>query len=77
MYEAMTDQLTGVLDALPKLAAQPARHHEVREAAQALDRVADTVASRSIDMSSDEARAARTVADGFRAAAELCRLAIQ
>lgn len=77
MYEAISEKMIGVLDALPKAASQASRHQEVREAAGALDNVADTIASHSTDTNSNEAQAGRAVADGFRAAAQLCRLAIQ
>jgi hypothetical protein len=77
MYEVMTEQLIDVLEALPQAGSQPARHHEVRAAASALDALADECAARSTDTASHEAQAGRAVADGFRAAAQLCRLAIQ
>jgi hypothetical protein len=77
MYEVMTEQLIDVLEALPQAGAQASRHHEVRAAANALDALADACAARSTDTASTEAQAGRAVADGFRAAAQLCRLAIQ
>ncbi|WP_198117375.1 hypothetical protein [Massilia rhizosphaerae] len=77
MYEIMTEELIDVLDDLPQAGSQARRHHEVRAAAQALDSLADACAARSTDTASTEAQAGRAVADGFRAAAQLCRLAIQ
>ncbi|MBW0447170.1 hypothetical protein EN871_24005 [bacterium M00.F.Ca.ET.228.01.1.1] len=76
MYEAMTDKLIDVLADLPAAVAQRHRHGEVRELADALDTVANTVASHSTDTASTEAQAGRVVVDGFRAAAQLCRSAI-
>ncbi|AXE95076.1 hypothetical protein B2G74_10235 [Burkholderia sp. A27] len=76
MYEAMTDKLIDVLADLPQAVAQPHRQGEVRELADALDTVANTVASRSTDTGSTEAQAGRVVVDGFRAAAQLCRSAM-
>ncbi|KVL13718.1 hypothetical protein [Burkholderia sp. MSMB1826] len=76
MYEAMTERMIDVLADLPQALAQPARHTEVSELANALDMVADSVASNSTDISSNEAQAGRIVVDGFRAAAQLCRSAI-
>jgi hypothetical protein len=73
----MTEQLIDVLEALPQAGSQASRHHEVRAAANALDTLADACAARSTDTASTEAQAGRAVADGFRAAAQLCRLAIQ
>ncbi|MCR4469772.1 MULTISPECIES: hypothetical protein [unclassified Burkholderia] len=77
MYEAMTDKLIDVLADLPQAATQRHRHGEVREVAEALDTVAGTVASQSTDTASAEAQAGRVAADGFRAAAELCRIATE
>ena len=77
MYEVMTDKLIDVLDALPQAGAQASRHHEVRAAAAALDSLADACAALSTDISSTEAQSGRAVADGYRAAAQLCRFAIQ
>jgi hypothetical protein len=77
MYEIMTDALIAVLDDLPLAGSQARRHHEVRAAAQGLDDLADACAARSTDTASTEAQAGRAVADGFRAAAQLCRLAIR
>ncbi|RDJ98701.1 hypothetical protein DLM46_32420 [Paraburkholderia lacunae] len=77
MYEAMTDKLIDVLDDLPQAVAQTHRHGEVREVASALDAIANTVASHSTDAASTEAQAGRVVVDGFRAAAQLCRGAIE
>jgi hypothetical protein len=77
MYEVMTEQLIDVLEALPQAGSQASRHLVVRAAANALDTLADACAARSTDTASTEAQAGRAVADGFRAAAQLCRLAIQ
>lgn len=76
MYEAMTERMIDLLADLPQALAQQARHYEVSELANALDMVADSVASNSTDISSNEAQAGRIVVDGFRAAAQLCRSAI-
>ena len=77
MYEVMTEELIDVLDDLPQAGNRATRHHEVRAAAKALDSLADACAARSTDTASTEAQDGRAVADGFRAAAQLCRLAIQ
>lgn len=76
MYEALTEKLTDVLADLPQAVAKRHRHAEVRELADALDAVANNVASHSTDTASTEAQAGRVVVDGFRAAAQLCRSAI-
>ncbi|MCP1118195.1 hypothetical protein [Robbsia andropogonis] len=71
----MTDKLIDVLSELPEAVTQAHRQQDVRDLANALDTVANTIAAHSSGTGSTEAQSGRVVVDGFRAAAQLCRIA--
>ena len=78
MYEYMTEPLINTLNALPKLAGDPAHSAELNAVAQALEQMALSAAeANQASTDPSERQTGGVIVDGLRAAAELCRSAVE
>jgi hypothetical protein len=78
MYEYMTEPLINTLNALPKLAGDPAHSAELNAVAQALEQMALSAAEANrASMDPSERQTGSVIVDGLRAAAEICRSAVE
>jgi hypothetical protein len=78
MYEYMTEPLINTLNALPKLAGDPAHSAELKAVAQALEQMAVSAAETNRASADPSDRLTGSViVDGLRAAAEICRSAVE
>ncbi|AMP07014.1 hypothetical protein [Collimonas pratensis] len=78
MYEYMTEPLIKTLNALPKLAGDPAHSVELNAVAQALEQMALSAAEANrAGADPSQRQTGSVIVDGLRAAAELCRNAVE
>jgi|GEM_PF-4647341 len=78
MYDAITPEITEVIDKAGALADTPGSDRRpLAHAASGLEQVAAGIAMQAVKLADPMARqSATTVADGLSAAAQLCRFAI-
>ncbi len=79
MYSALTPELIDAIDSVKTLPDQPqSTRTKLGEAANALEHVASEIATQAVKFADPLLRqSATTVADGLRAASELCRAAVE